>query len=342
LEAPTEKHTILIVDDTPANIDVLRGLLSHEYRIKVALDGERALAIINKESPDLVLLDIMMPGMDGYEVCAQLKSNPSTSKFPVIFVTAKHEVDDETKGLKLGAVDYITKPITPSIVKARVKTQLALYDQERHLETLVELRTAEVEKTRKKIINTLGKAAEYRDEDTGLHVVRMSHYSRLIAEAYGLDNWSVKLIYNAAAMHDVGKIGVPDHILLKPGKLDDEEWVIMRSHSKIGSNILGDTEGSELLETSKIIALTHHEKWNGKGYPCGLAGEDIPIVGRIVAIADVFDALSSERPYKKPWPEEKILNLLKEESGEHFDPKVVEAFFSVWPSIKMIRDQFQN
>ncbi len=334
------KQTILIVDDLPENIDVLNSILKDQYQVKVALNGERALKIVRGDSPpDIILLDIMMPGMDGYEVCRQLKADYATRNIPVIFVTAKGEVEDETKGLKVGAVDYITKPVSPPVVKARVRTHLALYDQNRELEHQVQLRTSELHETRLEIIRRLGRAAEYKDNETGLHIIRMSHYVRLIAEAAGLSEPHVDILYNAAPMHDIGKIGIPDHILLKPGKLDSDEWEIMMTHAAIGAQIIGDHD-SELLQLAAKICLTHHEKWNGTGYPNGLSGADIPIEGRIVAIADVFDALTSERPYKKAWTVEKACDLIGSERGQHFDPQLVDNFCGVLPDILEIKEKY--
>jgi putative two-component system response regulator len=335
-----EKPTILVVDDTPDNIDVLSGVLRSKYKVKAALNGEKAIRIANKEpQPSMILLDIMMPGMDGYEVCQKLKETPSTAKIPVIFITAKSEDKDEKKGLDLGAVDYITKPINPSIVLARVHTHLALYDQNLVLEDKVKQRTEELNDTRLKIIHRLGRAAEFKDNETGLHVIRMSHYSRLIAEALEHnDEWS-ELIFNAAPMHDIGKIGIPDHILLKPGKLDDKEWDIMREHPQIGADIIGE-HNSDILQMSRVIALTHHEKWDGSGYPAKLKGEEIPLAGRIIAIADVFDALTTERPYKKAWSVKDAVDLIEKNSGSHFDPNLVSLFREVLPSILDIKDLY--
>lgn len=334
-----DKQTILVVDDTPENIDVLSGVLRPEYKIKAALNGEYALKIATgAPKPDMILLDIMMPGMDGYEVCSQLKANPATARIPVIFVTAKNQEEDEKKGLALGAVDYITKPISPPIVLARVHTHLALYDQNRVLEQKVRERTEELQQTRLEIIRRLGLAAEFKDNETGLHVIRMSHYSRLIAEVveHG-DKWS-DLVFNAALMHDIGKIGIPDKVLLKPGKLDDEEWKLMRKHPEFGAAIIGK-HSSELMQMSREIALSHHEKWDGSGYPYGLKGEEIPLSGRIVAIADVFDALTTERPYKKAWTVEDAVKLINENSGSHFDPNLVPLFHVVMPEILDIKEQ---
>ena len=336
----TEKQTILVVDDTPENIDVLSGVLRPDYKVKAALNGEKALKIAaGTPKPDMILLDIMMPGMDGYEVCRRLKSDPATKKIPIIFITAKSEVEDEKKGLDLGAVDYITKPISPPIVLARARTQLALYDQNRELERRVAERTEELNQTRLEVIRRLGRAAEFKDNETGLHVIRMSHYSRLMAEALNVSDEWTDLVFNAAPMHDIGKIGIPDHILLKPGKLDDDEWTIMRKHPEFGAAIIGD-HASELMRFSREIALTHHEKYDGSGYPAKLAGDDIPLSGRIIAIADVFDALTTERPYKKAWTVEDAVKLIDENSGSHFDPELVPIFHEVMPEILDIKEQY--
>ncbi len=332
-----DKATVLIVDDTPENIDILVGILSEDYKVKVAIDGPRALALVAKSRPDLILLDVMMPGMNGYEVCKLLKQDPLASHIPVMFVTALSEVADETQGFALGAVDYITKPVSAPVVKARVKTHLALYDQKRLLEQQVKIRTQELEATRFEIIRRLGRAAEYKDNETGLHVVRMSHYARLLAIKLGLPDTFCDLIFNAAPMHDIGKIGTPDAVLKKPGKLNAEEWAIMQQHAVIGAEIIGEHD-DPLLTMARRIALTHHEKWDGSGYPYGLAGEDIPLEGRIVAIADVFDALTSQRPYKKAWTIEATMELFESEAGKHFDPKLVAEFRQILPQVVEIRD----
>jgi putative two-component system response regulator len=223
------QKTVLIVDDTPENIDVLRGAVKNDYKVKIATNGKKALSIAhNNPKPDIILLDIMMPEMDGYEVCRRLKEDISTAKIPVIFITAKTDMESEVRCLKLGAVDFISKPINPPVVQLRVKTQLSLYDQNRALEMKVGERTAELNETRLEIIRRLGRAAEYKDNETGMHVIRMSHYTRLMAEKMDFDEATVDLIFNAAPMHDIGKIGIPDKILLKPGKLDADEWKIMK------------------------------------------------------------------------------------------------------------------
>jgi len=336
------KATVLIVDDAPENIDVLTGILRKYYKVKAALNGAAAINIANSEKkPDLILLDVLMPGIDGYEVCKKLKENVETAHIPIIFVTAKSEIKDEEYGFTLGAVDYITKPISPPLVLARVKTQLAMYDQARHLEKLVQKRTAELNETRVEIIRRLGRAAEFKDNETGMHVIRMSWFSRFLAEQIGKSEQWCDLLYNAAPMHDIGKIGIPDRVLLKPGKLDNEEWAIMQKHVEYGAEIIGD-HSSPLLKLAKEVAIFHHEKWNGKGYPKGVSGKDIPLSARIVAIADVFDALTSERPYKKAWSEERAIALLHEESGEHFEPYLVSEFVKCLPRVREIQSQYQD
>jgi len=340
MNSSSQKATILIVDDVPDNIDVLRGILKQEYKLKIATDGEKALKIASgKLKPDLILLDIMMPGMDGYEVCQQLKNNYATAGIPVIFVTAKGEVKDESYGFDVGAVDYITKPVSPSLVLRRVNTHLNLYDQKRLLDGQVKKQTQEIEDTRLQIIQRLGRAAEYKDNETGMHVMRMSHYSQVLALAYGMSDAEAELILNASPMHDIGKIGIPDNVLLKPAKLDQKEWEIIQKHPQIGADIIGEHE-SVILNMAKEIALTHHEKYNGKGYPNGLKGEKIPITGRIIAIADVFDALTTERPYKKAWSTEDALNLIQQEAGEHFDPVLVTKFLDVMPDILVLKEKY--
>src|SRR5574343_84684 len=336
------KQCILIVDDNPENIDLLSEVLREEYRIRVATSGERALKIVySDEPPDLILLDIMMPGISGLEICRRLKANPDRRCIPVIFVTAMSSPEDERRGLETGAVDYITKPISPPIVKARVRTHLALYDQSRELEHMVLQRTHELLITRQQIIRRLGRAAEFKDNETGNHVLRMSHYARLIAHAHGLGEEASNIIFNTAPMHDIGKIGIPDSILLKPGKLDSEEWKVMHQHPIMGAEIIGKHD-NELLEAARIIALTHHEKWDGSGYPQGLKGNAIPLDGLIVAIADVCDALVSVRPYKTAIPLNEALQYLESQSGLHFDPSLMEAFKKALPEILRTKEIYAD
>ncbi|GAB0057161.1 putative cyclic di-GMP phosphodiesterase [Candidatus Magnetaquicoccaceae bacterium FCR-1] len=335
-------RTILLVDDIPDNITVLTEMLTPPYRTRVATQGAIALRIAaSPNPPDLILLDIMMPGMDGYEVCRRLKENPDTRRIPVIFITALDELEDERIGLELGAVDYLTKPIRPTIVLARIKTHLALRDQTLELERLVAERTADLERTRREIIMRLGRAAEFKDNETGHHVMRMSHFARLLGRAAGMGEESAELLFNAAQLHDVGKIGIPDHVLLKKGRLEGDEWAIMKRHPEMGGAIIGEHD-DDLLKTARILALTHHEKWDGSGYPEGLAGESIPLVGRIVAIADVFDALTAERPYKPAWEIEDALYYIESQAGIHFDPRLAPLFRSLLPDILAIRARFAD
>lgn len=334
--------TILVADDAPENIELLSRVLGQEHRVRVATSGDKALKIVySDEPPDLILLDIMMPDLSGHEVCRRIKANPDRRRIPVIFVTAMGTVEDESLGLSLGAVDYITKPISPSLVQARVRTHLALYDQSRELERMVSQRTSELVATRQQLIRRLGRAAEYKDNETGNHVVRMSHVSRLIAQQAGLGPEAVQLVFQTAAMHDVGKIGVPDHILLKPAPLTAEERRVMRQHAQIGADIIGKHD-NELLATARTIALTHHERWDGTGYPQGLQGEQIPLYGRIVAIADVFDALMSHRPYRPAMNAAEALQTLAKERGLAFDPVLLDAFFAQEFEILRVMDLYAD
>lgn len=320
---------ILVVDDDALNLQIMRQILQGHYELIFAKNSLKAIELAQQQRPDLILMDIMMPGLSGYDAVLRLKTDALTKHIPVIFITAMSEIEDESYGFEVGAVDFITKPVSPAIVLARVRTQLSL------------IRVEELHKTRLQIIQRLGRAAEYKDNETGLHVIRMSHYARVLGLAAGLDEDDADQLLNAAPMHDIGKIGIPDRILLKPGKLDEEEWNIMRQHPYIGYKIIGDHDSS-LLKVAAEIAFTHHEKWNGQGYPRGLKGEVIPLEGRIVAIADVFDALTSVRPYKPAWPIEKAVQLLRDEAGRHFDPDLVELFIGRLPEILAIRSQWQE
>lgn len=337
------KSTILIVDDTPENIDILTDTLHEIYKIKAALNGKKALEIAQKvPHPDMILLDVMMPEMDGYEVCQILKDNPITANIPVIFITAMNDEASEETGLNLGAVDYISKPISPSITKSRIKTHLALSNQNKELERQVHIRTKELQDSRLEIIRRLGRAAEYKDNETGLHIMRMSHYSRLIAESViGESNEWTQLIFQAVPMHDIGKIGIPDSVLLKPGKLDNDEWELMQKHSQFGSDIIGEHD-SELLQMAREVALSHHERWDGTGYPHALEGDAIPLSARVAAIADVFDALTSRRPYKEAWSIDKAIDFIKDNAGKHFDPNLVIHFELVLSKIVKIKEEFEE
>lgn len=334
-------YSILIVDDTVENLDILTVLFKDEYDVKIATSGSLALKIAKNSPPDIILLDIMMPEMDGYEVCLNLKSDPLTKKIPIIFITAKELDVDEVTGFALGAVDYITKPISPLVTKARVRTHLALNNQKKELEREVREKTRELYQTRLEVIRKLSMAAEFKDYATGKHIERVSRYSYIIGKEYGLDEEQSELLMSAAPMHDIGKIGVPDYILKKPAKLTTEEFDIIKTHAEIGAKLIGNSEDL-LLQTAKIIAMQHHEKWNGQGYPKGLKGEEINVYARITAIADVFDALTNIRPYKDAWINEKSINWIRKNANIHFDEKVVEAFERALPKILEIQDKYKD
>ena len=323
-QAPDQRPRLLLVDDEPTNLQVLRHVLQADYRLLFATDGARALQVAREQLPQLILLDIMMPGMDGYAVCRALKADPATAGIPVIFITALNDSQDETAGFDVGGVDYLTKPVSPPVVRARVRTHLSL------------VRMDELRETRLQIVQRLGRAAEYKDNETGMHVIRMSHFSQLLALAAGCSPAWAEDLLNAAPMHDVGKIGIPDAVLRKPGPLDADEWATMRRHPEIGAEIMGE-HPSGVLQLAREIALAHHEKWDGSGYPRGLAGEAIPLSARIVAIADVFDALTTRRPYKEPWPVQEAMNHIAAQAGKHFDPALVALFAPLLPQLLEIR-----
>ena len=336
-----KRCTVLIVDDNTDNISLLKAALIDQYNIKAAKLGARALEIARSMPIDLILLDVMMPEMDGFETCRRLKKDPLTSKIPVIFITARGEVEDESKGFTCGGVDYITKPISASIVRARVWTHLALYDQNRELERKVNERTAELNESRLEILHRLGLAAEFKDNETGLHIIRISRYCKIIALEYGLPEDEAELLYNVSPMHDIGKICIPDAIMLKPGKLNDEEWQQIRKHCEIGNRIV-NSDTSSLLKASAMIAYTHHERWDGSGYPEGIQGTEIPLFSRILAVADVFDALTTVRPYKKAWTTEEAIAEIKKSSGSHFDPALVKIFLKCLPKIIEVKQEFAD
>lgn len=358
------KKIILVVDDTPDNLSLMSELLKDEYTIRLANGGERALKLAHHEqSPDLILLDIMMPEMDGYEVCRRLKSDPETKDIPVIFLTAKSEVDDEKLGLELGAVDYITKPISPPIVQARIRNHLQLKsaqeflkDQNQYLESEVQRRTIEISAIQEVTIQSMASLAETRDTDTGNHIRRTQHYVKVLAEklrkhprfSHFLDSdENIELLYKSAPLHDIGKVGIPDKILLKPGKLDDEEFRIMMTHTTLGRDAIQHAEDElglkmPFLSLAKEIAYSHQEKWNGTGYPEGLSADDIPISARLMAIADVYDALISRRVYKEPMPHEKALEIIKSDRNKHFDPDMVDAFLEISESFREIAQKYAD
>lgn len=339
---------ILLVDDTKTNIDVLVQTLRNDYKLGVALNGVKAIEYAKTRVPDLILLDILMPGMDGFEVCRKLKEDPITKDIPIIFITAMDDPTHKTRGFDVGAVDYITKPFDVAEVKARVKTHLslkiaqeALKIQNTILEEKVRERTRELEETQIEILDRLGLAIEYRDEETGIHIKRMSRFCELLGKAAGLSFEEYKLLGLASTMHDVGKIGIADAILLDSNILTNEKREIMKAHTTIGARLLSGSK-SALLQTAEIIAVTHHEKWDGTGYPHGKKGEEIPLFGRIACICDVFDALISKRPYKDAWPIEQAFQEIKNGSGSFFDPKLVELFISLEPELRKIIEEVKN
>lgn len=357
-----ERPTVLVVDDTPANLSLLSSLLRENYRIKVANSGARALTLAAESPPDLVLLDIMMPEMDGYEVCRRLKAVEATHRVPVIFLTAKTETEDEELGFSVGAVDFIHKPISPPIVAARVRTHLEikawqdfLHNQNAWLQREVERRLSDINHLQDASIYVMVSLAEFRDECTGNHIRRTQAYVRRLAQqlasspkfADQLGAPRIELIAKSAPLHDIGKIAIPDHILLKPGKLDAEEFAVMKTHARRGYEMLrqaGEHMGAhgEFLTLAMDIAGGHHEKWDGSGYPDGLAGEAIPLGARIMAVADVFDALLASRPYKAAMAREQAVGIVFQGRGTHFDPDVVDAFMAIQDELVQIAQQWAD
>jgi putative two-component system response regulator len=325
---------ILIVDDEPSNLKLLDKMLSSQGYTQLTLvqDPRQVSTRYREARPDLILLDINMPYLDGYQVMAQLKALNDPLLPPIVVLTAQHGRDYLLRALAGGARDFVGKPFERLELLMRVKNLIdvhlahrLVYDQKSVLEEMVQARTEELRRTRLQVVRHLGRAAEYRDNETGLHIVRMSQVSALLARSMGWTEDMCELMLHASPMHDIGKIGIPDAILLKPGRLTPDEFEVMKTHTTMGADMMSGNE-SELLNLARTIAQTHHEKWDGTGYPKGLAGEDIPLAGRIVAVADVFDALTSSRPYKKPWPVEQAVAFVKENAGRHFDPTVVTHF----------------
>ena len=342
-----QSMNILIVDDEAANVRLLETLLDiAEYRnVMSTQDPRQALKLCSERAIDLLLLDINMPHMDGYEVMERLQALEG-DKPVVLVLSAQSERSYRHQALDSLALDYVSKPFDTHELLSRIRNLLEVrraqsYMRNRNqlLEAEVNKRTQELHDSRLEVVRSLGRAAEYRDNETGLHIIRMSKIATLIGEASGMNKVDCDLLLNASPMHDIGKIGIPDHILQKPGKLTAEEWTIMQTHSQIGGEIL-EGDQSLLLLTAKEICLTHHEKWDGSGYPHRLEGEAIPVMGRITALADVFDALTSERPYKKAWSVPDTLELIRNESGKHFDPGLTGHFMSVVPEIIDIMGQY--
>jgi putative two-component system response regulator len=356
-----QRPTIMVVDDTPINLSLMNELLRDEYRLLVANGGERALRLLQSgPHPDLILLDIMMPDLDGYQVLQRIKENPETRDIPVIILTAKTEIDDETLGFKLGAVDYITKPISPPIVKARIQTHLQLKsaadflrNKAHFLDAEVAKRTREVQAIQDVTVLAMSSMAETRDNETGNHILRTQLYVKRLAEqlrqhprhAPKLTDAYIELLFKSAPLHDIGKVGIPDAILLKPGKLTAEEFEVMKTHTTIGHEAIERAEkalGTSLpfLQTAKEITLSHQEKWDGSGYPQGLQGETIPLSARLMAVADVYDALISKRVYKDPIPHAESVEIMKCGRGTHFDPDVLDAFLAIHEEFHAIANTY--
>jgi putative two-component system response regulator len=336
------RQTVLVVDDSAQDIDILKNALQDDYQVKAALNDVTALAIVQSATPpDIILLDIMMSGRDGYELCRLLKEDPATRPIPVIFVTAKISIEDELRGLELGAVDYIIKPFSTPVVQARVRNHLALFDRQRELARKTASVTRELHATQHQLVRRLARAAEYKDNDSGMHVMRMSNYARILGLATGMSEAQAELLMAAASLHDIGKIGIPDTLLNKTGRLNAAEYALTKQHCEIGAQIIGNTD-SKLLQLAGVIALSHHERWDGRGYPHALAGEAIPLAARIAAIADSFDALTSHRPYREAWPLDRAVALLQEGAGEHYDAGLVRLFMQNMPKILAIRARFPD
>ena len=351
-----EKPLILVVDDEDRNRRLLEAMLIPEgYTVLAAKDGDEAVVFAAEHSPDVVLMDVMMPGVNGLAATKQIKQNPGTSIIPVVMVTSLDDVSDRVQALESGADDFLTKPVHKPELLARIRTLVKIKAYAEHLQNYhqelereVERKTAQLSKAladlRTSSLQTifrLSKTAEFKDEDTGAHIQRMSHYSAAIARKLGLSNSVAEHILYAAPLHDIGKVGIPDRILLKPGKLDPEEWEIMKRHTIIGARILeGDSSG--ILKLGEVIALNHHERWDGTGYPNGIAGKKIPLAARIVSIADVFDALLSPRPYKEAFSLDKSLGIIKGMQGKNFDPAVVGAFLEILDELLEIKDSLQD
>lgn len=341
---------VMIVDDNLTNVVLLQRLLEAEgYKsVEGITDPREVLPLFEAQPYDLVLLDIRMPYLDGYEVMGQLREVNNGDYLPVMVLTAQTDQDTKLKALDAGAMDFLHKPFDRVEALTRIRNMVEarllhnqVRDQNEILEQRVLERTRELEETRMEVVRRLAVAAEYKDNETGLHVARMSKVAKVLAKAIGMSDEDAELLHRAAPMHDIGKIGIPDDILLKPGKLTAEEYEVMKNHSMIGAEILGEHEWP-LMQMARTVALTHHEKWDGSGYPMGLKDEDIPLVGRISAVADVFDALTSDRPYKKGWTIEDAVDFIKKQSGQHFDPAVVEKFLECLPEITHIRETFRD
>ena len=354
---------VLAVDDSVDSLHLIQGVLEDRYQVALVDNGLDALqAAVSELRPDLILLDIMMPGMDGYEVCRRLKTNPASADIPVIFLTGKSEEADEKMGFDLGAEDYIIKPLSPLILQARVRTHLKLKatadflrDKNVFLEEEVARRTREVTAIQDVTTLAMASLAETRDSETGKHIRRIQRYVKALAWKLSLnprfsETLTVRrigLIYKASPLHDIGKVGIPDRVLLKPGKLTAEEFEVMKTHTTLGRDAISHAEDElgveiEVLTLAKEIAYYHHEKWDGTGYPEGFAGEQIPVSARLMALADVYDALISRRVYKEPMPHAQAVRIIEQCRGKHFDPDVVDAFMALQDNFNAIAMSFSE
>lgn len=343
-----QKAKILIVDDKPANVMLLEQIVQQKgYRhIRTTTDPRQTESIYLEFQPDLILLDLQMPHMDGFQVMARLHEISQENYIPIIVLTAQTDQPIRLKALNSGAKDFLTKPFDINEIQQRISNILEIrllhnqvLEQNRDLEDNIRERTQQLEDTRLEVVERLGRAAEYRDNETGMHVVRISRFSQCMAKALGWDDQQCRLILHSSPMHDIGKIGIPDRILLKPGKLDHDEWKIMKTHSEIGGEILAGSE-TDVMKMAERIANGHHEKWDGTGYPKGLKGDEIPVEAQIVTLVDVFDALTTEHPYKKAWPVEEALTFIKENNGIMFNPHLVETFMRILPEILELKERY--
>ena len=357
-----EKPVVLVVDDVQDNLDLASALLRRQYNVKTAASGDEALAMVRAEPPDIILLDVMMPGIDGYETCAWLKADAKLKQIPVIFLTAMSETEDEERGFSLGAVDYIIKPLSPTLLLARVKTHLelkytrdCLKERNTYLEEEITRRIEEVTVLQEVAINAMASLAETRDSETGVHIQRVCHYVKELAlnlrhksfheETLTLEN--IYLMTKSAPLHDIGKMGIPDMILWKPARLSPEEFALIKKHPGIGKRAIEGAEkllgtSDTFLKFAKEMAYSHHERWDGSGYPEGMAGEDIPVSARLMAMADVYDAIISRRVYKNPIPHEEAVEIIRAESGKQFDPAVVDAFLELADHFQSISEEHHD
>jgi len=333
---------VLVVDDSEDIRALLGTLLKRRYEVRVAADGHEALTAAAKlPHPDLILLDVEMPGKSGHDVCALLKTDPATAPIPVIFITGRNDPKDEAKGFSVGAVDYVAKPLSPPIVMARVAAQLALTDQRNQLEQLVAERTRELQEARSQLIQRLARALSYREGGLSGRGARIGQYARLIAEAAGGRKETCELIAQAAPLADIGKLGVPEVVLRSADQYNAQDWEEMRRHCEIGAEIIGE-HSDPLLVTARAIALTHHERWDGNGYPKKLKGEEIPTVGRIVAVADTFEAMTATQRRRQPMSVEDAARVIVSEAGKQFDPAIIEAFKKALPKIAAVRKSIKD